>query len=227
MMDVQTDNIKKIVEQILENYKAPQSSNQAYKTLILIPDYVSDENILLKVLKEDKQNKAIAIAKPLNSSAANDVNIIDVNDENNQDMLMRGLAQCMEYIIVTPGPGFLKRASQFDDRCFFCHLTFRAMAGGKKVSIFTDINKEVIRKKAFEDIGTALESLEDMGAELIYADSQVSEEQSRKSGLLTEKDIIDAYHNNNNEIRVNIGCIVTPLAYDTARDKNIQIIRES
>lgn len=177
--------------------------------LVAVPDYVT----LSGVLEPFAGLPIVGLADKFAGASINAGNAED------RRKLMHRLDDFAALTLVTPSAGFFRRLSELSDNCFFVDLTLRLALRGAAIDIITGMRED----RLTPEVNKWLDSARGIGVTLIYIKPQAAEAKERE--LILAKDVYNVYKAGGREITASRNAIVTPYAWDEARDRGISIIK--
>jgi len=150
-------------------------------------------------------------------------NTLNIDTDQGKRALMESLKQYADIVLVSPPLWMLKNIAAGDDRGFIEQVFMRSLLWGKKTRLVLDYEKPRFRRGTFyEGIADALGAIEGMGAGIVSLPLSVGKPEGHLP-LVTETEVTDAHREGRKRIRCAEGAIVTPLAWDAARELGIAI----
>jgi len=211
--------IRRITEDVLRRLLEPETVEQG--TLVLVPSYVTDKDPLMAYLKENHHGVTCA---GKGASALREVfTAVSIDTDQDKQQLMASLKQYADIILYAPPLWMLRNIAAGDDRGFMEQVFMRALLWEKKTKLLLDYEKPRFRRGTFyEGIADALGIIEEMGAEVRSLPLSVGKPEGHLP-LVTETEVTDAHREGRERIKCAEGAIVTPLAWDAARELGISI----
>jgi len=212
--------IRRITEEVLRRMLEPEKVEQG--ALVLVPGYVTDKAPLIAYLKETYGGEVTCIGE--GASALDEAfTIHGTETDRDKQQCMASLKQYAEIVLVSPPLWMLRNIAAGDDRGFTEQVFMRGLLWEKKTRLILDYEKPRFRRGTFyEGIADALGAIEGMGAEIVSLPLSVGKPEGHLP-LVTETEVVDAHRQGRARIRCAEGAIVTPLAWDTARELGISI----
>ncbi len=194
------------------------------KVLCLIPGYITDSEITGRIKESNTLSEISCLALYKGYAGKYGIeNLFDVNDEETRIRLMADIRSISKIAVVTPSAAFMKNVLSGDDKCYFCDMVNTALVHGIPVEIYAGFPEQAAGNGSrFSALRDAVLGLKQMGIRMIF-DKQIAAAQGLT--LVTEAEVLAALKDGLKEISCAKGCIVTPQASDTARDKGIIIRR--
>lgn len=210
--------IRRITEQVIRRLLETEKTAQG--ALVLVPSTVTDKASLIDYLGET-YGSGITCAGEGAQTLGFDA--FGAGTRQDQQRLMETLMQYADVVLVSPPLWMLKHIAAGDDRGFYEQVFMRALLWEKKTKLILDYEKPKFRRGTFyEGIADALEAIEGMGAEIVSLKLSVSKPEGQLP-LVTEAEVNDACREGRKRIRCAEGAIVTPLAWDAAKELGIAI----
>ena len=211
--------IRRITEDVLRRLLEPETVAQG--ALVLVPGYVTDKEPLLEYLKENCHSVTCAGAGAAALGEAFTVRSMET--DRDKQRLMERLKQYADIVLYAPPLWMLRNIADGDDRGFMEQVFMRALLWEKNTKLLLDYEKPRFRRGTFyEGIADALGAIEGMGAEVKSLPLSVGRPQGHLP-LVTETEVTDAHREGRKRIRCAEGAIVTPLAWDAAKELGIAI----
>ena len=209
--------IRRITEEVIRRLLAPETVAQG--ALVLVPGYVTDKAPLIGCLKQNYGN-VTCVGEGVSILGFNTLNI---DTDQNKQQLMESLKGYADIVLVSPPLWMLKNIASGDDRGFYEQVFMRSLLWEKKTKLILDYEKPRFKRGTFyEGIADALGAIEGMGAEIVSVPLSVCKPEGQLP-LVTETEVNDAYKEGRKRIRCAEGAIVTPLAWDAAKELGIAI----
>lgn len=140
--------------------------------------------------------------------------------------VMNAIRSAEAVCCIAPGLGLMEMITAGKDEEFFAAAVIKAVLMGKRTEIVTDFDCSVNREgRFFKKVWGILEDLRSMGIGIQGVHEHVTLQAQSIKDLITEADVISAASGGNSFIECSAKGIVTPLAIDTAKRKDIKIIR--
>ena len=211
--------IRRITEDVIRRLLEPEKVAQG--TLALIPSYVTDKGPLIGYLKENYES--VTCAGEGASILGEAFTICSTDTDQDKQQLMGSLKGYADIALVSPPLWMLKNIAAGDDRGFTEQVFMRGLLWEKKTRLILEYEKPRFKRGTFyEGIADALEAIEGMGAEIVTLKLSVGKPEGHLP-LVTETEVNDAYKEGRKRIRCAEGAIVTPLAWDAAKELGIAI----
>jgi hypothetical protein len=216
--------IRRVTERVLERLMAEGIFQpDQCGTLVIVPDFIPEAMLLDEYLK--KRFPAGITCALLEPAIALDPAFerIDATGREAQRELLASVKFYERVVLAMPAQQMLRRIAHGEDAGFAGQMILRAILLQKKVTVLLDYDPPKFRRGTFfEELGSAIAALRDMGTEVV---SLVPTLRQADSGceLLTEDEVLQAYANGDRSIRCAKGAIVTPLAKDKANELGIAI----
>ena len=184
--------------------------------LILIPDYLSVNSI------EGADSGAIIVgdASKVPGQYQSTDKFIDVIPAVNRSRIMEMVPKIQKCMVMSPSLAYYRRVWELRDDCFFADLTQRLVAGGSYVEIHSGLLRDKVPRMAKEWLG-------DLGADgikIIYEVEPILPSAANTRELVTAADVIAASKKGIAEIVTAPRAIITPGAWDEAKERNIIIL---
>lgn len=184
------------------------------KNLILIPDYMSVTGL------KGQPSDAILLGDPAKAPGELRTDrFLDVNDDAVRRMVMGLVPRIARVSVMTPSLAFYRRVYDLRDDCFFADLFNRLVSGGAYASIVSGMQREKVPRRAME----WLQAISEDGVKILYAASEAAAPGA--PDLVTADYVAACKRQGRTEIVTAPGAIVTPNAYDEAKEKGITIIK--
>ena len=192
------------------------------KTALLFTGYIFDKSSVVKHLEKAQNTVAFFI------DTATDPEIpgikIAVQTDEQKAKTAAVFKEFDDVCIVTPALSWLNALAEGNCGTFATEIVMRALLWHKNVMLLLDFPVEKHgRNVAFQRLSQSLCILAEMGIGIAGMECSQKEE-CIGFKLITEHDIKEAAAQNLSEIALAPGGIVTPLARDTAKEKNIRIL---
>jgi len=139
-----------------------------------------------------------------------------------QEML-QAASQSENVVFLFPNPGMLQKMAREMDGGYLENLFFRCLLLGKNVHVMLDYSPPSRYKRGtfFQAVAESLDTLVEMGVSVFTCRGEHAMEDGL--ALVTENEVAAAYKQKNTRIACQKGAIVTPAAWDRAKELNIQI----
>lgn len=211
--------IRRITGEVLRRLLEPEKAAQG--TLVLVPSYVTDKDPLIAYLKENHYGVTCVGAGAPALGAL--FQTLGMGSAQEQQRLMETLKGYADVVLYAPPLWMLKNIASGDDRGFTEQAFMRSLLWEKKTELLLDYEKPRFRRGTFyEGISDALGAIEGMGARIVKLPLSVGRPEGYLP-LVTETEVTDAHRQGRKRIRCAEGAIVTPLAWDAARELGIAI----
>jgi len=211
--------IRRITEDALRRLLEPEKVEQG--TLVLIPGYVTDKEPLIGYLKEN--HHGVTCAGQGAAALGEAFTIRSMETDQDRQQVMGDLKQYADIVLYSPPLWMLRNIAAGDDRGFIEQVFMRSLLWGKKTRLVLDYEKPRFKRGTFyEGIADALGAIEGMGAGIVSLKLSVGKPEGHLP-LVTETEVTDAYKEGRKRIRCAEGAIVTPLAWDAAKELGIAI----
>ena len=187
--------------------------------LILIPDYLSVNSI------EGADSAALIVgdATKVPGQYQNVDKFIDVRPAENRSRIMEMVPKIQKCMVMSPSLAYYRRVWELRDDCFFADLTQRLVAGGSYVEIHSGLMREKVPRMAKE-------WLADLGADgikIIYEVAPIRPSAVSTRELITAADVVTASKQGITEIVTAPRAIITPGAWDEAKERHVIILTSS
>ena len=182
-----------------------------FERLIAIPDYLT----LPEALEKLAEHPVVACASKYPACS------YDSEKPPDRRALMSKLMEFSDLTILTPSAGFLSRLCTHDDRCFFVDLTLRLIAAGGGVEISTGMRKETMTA---QQAGWIAE-IQNFGVRTDFLDKP--ETAAPEKDLVLAEDVLSCFRAGKRELTCAANAIITPYAWDEARDRGVVIRKRS
>lgn len=181
--------------------------------LIVIPDFIigfNDETM------DFSGAHLVACADKLPASLRRD-GLLDANDADCRVRAMLLVERVAELIILTPSFSFYRKLAEMRDECFFVNMALRLIALDAYVTIATGMRQSRIPAPLNENI----EELNQWNIKMLFeaAPEQIAPDKE----LILAEDVIRAAKSGKTDIVAGKNAIVTPYAWDEAKERNITI----
>ena len=182
--------------------------------LILIPDYLSVNSI------EAVYSGSVIVGDPAKvpGQYQND-KFYDVTDATNRSRIMEMVPHVSKCLVMSPSFAYYRRVWELRDECFFADLTERLVAGGSYVEIHSGLMRDRVPRMAKE----WLSDLAADGIKIIYEVAPIIPQMAATRELITAADVTSAAKKGITEIVAAPRAIITPGAWDEAKERNITI----
>lgn len=148
-------------------------------------------------------------------------------DEETEAQVAGQVEECATLVLAAPRVCQLENIANNIDREPLEYVTTGALMQGKEILVLLDINPHERKNSAFLlRMEQVIRQLRDMGIvviESMSAPPSGGRDESGARGLLSEADVLAAKRRNETELWVAKDTIITPLAWDTAREQGISI----
>jgi hypothetical protein len=230
MVDYET--IKSIIKkEILETIEGDKEfgvdnkKNKDNKILCFIPSYITQAKVV-EAIKKDNEGCHIdyaAFKDSYNGKFGID-EVLDISDSNIRMEIANQIDGYKKVVLINPTLAFFKSVVEWDDKCFIATMTFESLIRGIKTHAYMSFDeKEILRTKAFMKTRDMINEIKEMGLKMVFRSEKSI---GNANDLITEEDITFALKNNIKQVVLSKDGIITPLAKDTAREKNIDITME-
>lgn len=212
--------IRRIAEDVIRRLLEPEKVERG--ALVLVPGYVTDKAPLITYLKETYGSEVTCAG--VGASALGDTFVIrPIDTDHDKQCLMESLKQYADIALVSPPLWMLRNIASGDDRGFAEQVFMRSLLWEKKTKIILDFEKPRFKRGTFfEGIADALGAIEGMGAQIVSLKLSVNKPEGQLP-LVTETEVKEAFKAGRKRIRCAEGAIVTPLAWDAAKELGIAI----
>ncbi len=221
VIDKEINRIKQELKLELQT-KYQQVNETKQKIAVLIPGYITQKDVIEKLTDGRRQCQIEFIAAGRQYEGRHGINsILDVNQANVRLDVAESIEAYEEIVVINPTVAFLKRVAEMEESCFLANMVFESLLRGKPVEAklgFSYANN--IDKRAFLKANDILKELESMG--MVFKSPETKTEQYDLT-LLTEADVLNVYQRGEKQIELAKDCIVTPLAQDIAKEKQIAL----
>lgn len=208
--------IKQLIKRIVEEVLARLSGFGGYKTLALMSDMSAFENEAQAYLSG--RSALVAVFDEAREMGDIDSKRVDT-DEDKRNLLI-AMKNAREVVLVSPSLTKLCAVAKGDECCFAASVFEKAILCGKDTTVLLDfVALKFKRGTLFEKAIDAIDALTDMGVKVVYLDAKADEGYA----LVTEFEVNEAAKRGIARIKCAPGAIITPLARDAAKDKNIAI----
>lgn len=186
--------------------------------LIMIPDYLSVNSI------EGVHSGALIVgcSDKVPGQYQND-KFIDVLNPDNRSRVMELLPQVQKCLIMSPSLAYYRRVWELRDDCFFADMTQRLVAKGAYVEIHSGLLRDKVPRMAkewFADLAAD-------GIKIIYEVAPIIPTSPNVRELVTAADVTAAAKKGITEIVTTPRAIVTPGAWDEAKERGVVILTTS
>ena len=187
-------------------------TNERDISLILIPDYLSVRSL------SGQSREALIVADPekVPGELRND-KFQNVQDALVRRTIMQMVPRINRAVVMTPAMAYYRRVFELRDDCFYADLTARLIASGAYVSVVTGLERAKIPKRAQE----WMTSMAEDGVKMFYADP--APVQGQLPDLVTASTVEAYYKQGLKELYAAQNAIVTPYAWDEAKERGITI----
>lgn len=212
--------IRRITEDVLRRLLEPEKVERG--ALVLVPSFVTDKAPLITCLKDAYGPEVTCVG--VGASALGEAfTTRSIETDQDKQHCMASLKQYADIALYAPPLWMLKNIASGDDRGFIEQVFMRSLLWEKKTKLILDYEKPRFRRGTFyEGIADALGAIEGMGAEIVSLPLSVGRPEGQLP-LVTETEVNDAHREGRKRIRCAEGAIVTPLAWDAARELGIAI----
>jgi hypothetical protein len=208
--------IKQLIKIIVEEVLIRMSGFGGYKTLALVSDMSAFEREAQDYLTG--KSALAAIFDEAQMMADIDSKHVDT-DEDKRNLLI-AMKNAGEVVLVAPSLTKLCAVAKGDECCFAASVFEKAILSGKDTTVLLDFAAlKFKRGTLFEKAIDAVDALRDMGVKVVY----LGEKADEGYALVTEFEINEAARRGIARIKCAAGAIITPLARDAAKEKNIAI----
>ena len=208
--------IKQLIKRIVEEVLARMSGFGGYKTLALISDMSAHEREAQAYLDD----KSALVAVFDDARALEDIDSKRVDTDEDKRTVFVAMKNASEVVLVSPSLTKLCAVAKGDECCFAAKVFEKAILNGKDTTVLLDfVAPKFKRGTLFEKAIDAVDALNDMGVKVVY----LGEKEDQGYALVTEFEINEAAKRGIARIKCAPGAIITPLARDAAKEKNIAI----
>lgn len=212
--------IRRIAEQVIRRLLEPEKVEKG--AIALVPSFVPDAEPIKKYLAECCAD-GVTCAGEGAALLGEGFNAVSANTQQDQQQLMEALRGCAKVLLISPPLWMLKNIAQGDDREFFGQAFMRALLWNKDVTVLLDFEKPGFKRGTyFEGLRDALGAIEGMGAKIVSLKLSAGKPEGQLS-LVTESEIADANSQGKKRVRCAPGAIITPLAWDAAKELGVSI----
>lgn len=148
-----------------------------------------------------------------------------VRSDEDKDYVMDLLAGAANIVLVTPKLSMLYKLAEGDDEGFVEQSFLRPLLWGRNVTILLDFDiPRFQRATFFAKVVDAIDILVKMGVRVeAYKPSRDGLDIVEAKTLVTEADVLDAYHDGSKRIVCDKDALITPLARDKAAELDVKI----
>ena len=218
-----TTEVMRRVQQVQpQDLSVPQAEPaQKSCTVVLVPSLVPFQDKAVKELIAAYGNSLLFVA--FGDAFQVDRQRVIRADEESRDRILQLVSDSINVVLLAPTLELIGRIADAQDEDFLTYLFVRAQLWGKKVSVFLDFDLPQFRKSRFqESISDKLKALTELGIPLVcYRKEAVQDPNGNSRMLITEQDVLDAYHAGRRQISCRIDSIITPLARDKANELGV------
>lgn len=151
-----------------------------------------------------------------------------LDDEKLKESVIEDFSSFSGVCLISPGIKLLEDIINTDDTGFIQYIMINSLVYGKNTRIITDIGYDKQPAGSlFEKIKNIFGQISAMGIDIKFSSSNNDRSYNKKDigrQLITEKDVIATAKSGVKEIICEKGCIITPLAFDKARESGIIIL---
>jgi hypothetical protein len=214
------NRIRRIAEKVIRSLMEPEKAAQG--ALVLVPSFVMDKAPLASCLRL-KYGSNVTCTGVGASVLEPEFKAVGFGTPQDQQRLMESLKDYTDIVLVSPPLWMLRNIAGGDDRGIFEQAFIRALLWEKDTALVLDFEKPRFKRGTFfEDLNDALGAIEGMGAKIETLQPPVGKP-AGELPLVTETEVNDAHREGRTHIRCAEGAIVTPLAWDAAKELGIAI----
>lgn len=210
------NQIKELIKKIVLEVIRKMSGFGNYKALAIVPGY----SAYAAEAAEYLSGKSAVAALFGDAEPVQGVESRRIENTEDKKALIDGLRDVDEIVLVAPSISLLTAVANGDEMQFAAMMFEKALLDGKKATVLLDFQPPKFKRGTlFEKVVSAVDAVRDMGADVVYLGAKPDEGYA----LITEFEVNEAAKRGIDRLQCAPGAIVTPLARDTAKEKNIAI----
>ena len=213
------DMISRITEQVISQLRTQQQPI-AVNTIVMLPSFVPNPQKLQEYLAHHQKGRAEYFSLSSQDEEASPV-LPPVSPLPNPSLLLHKVFSSDNLVVVAPSVGLMTNIVRLSEQSICEQVIFKALLWGKKITFLTDFSTQQKGNAFYTQIADLLDQLTRMGIEVA---SYLSGPSAKGQGLITESEIIALHSAGQTSIVLSEKTIVTPLAWDKARELGIEIL---
>ncbi len=223
--------IKKVTREVLNRLKDQLTETQ--RILVVIPKYAENSRRILQYIAADNPSGQLSILTynpEINLNLPVKYSLLDISDIQIQNQIITKLTDYNAVYCISPNIKLLENLHSLDDSHFVEWLIIHGMLNYLEVTIIIDhdFKRENLNKveKKVKDLLKGISQL-DILVENINCSNVTRDQENKQYGpgkvLITEQQVEKMYRDGVKDIKGK-EAIITPLAYDKARELGIRVI---
>ncbi len=205
----------------VNNEDAPAAEQKG--ALVIISQFVPDSAALTDFLRQVCGGGFECVIRGDFDFLEQGVKITRLKSEADERYMISELQAFSQIVLAVPPLGMIKHIAEGDDSDLFERVFLKAVLWRKAVTLLLDFEKPKFRRGTFfESLSDNLDSIEDMGVQVVSL-MESQKEPSFEKSLVTEFDVAEALRCGVKNIKCLPGAIVTPLARDKAKECGVAI----
>ena len=144
-------------------------------------------------------------------------------EEQEKDSIIEKIVGSENVVLMTPKVGLLSNIAMGNDDGFIEHIVMRSLLWGRKVTVLLDFKPPRFKRNTFfEKIVTVIETLGEMGVEVLSYQCSAAKDGERLT-LVTENEVTAAYKTKEKQVLCTADAIITPAAKDKAKELGVDL----
>lgn len=214
--------INRITEEVLYRLRELEPADENVSgTVVIVSSFIPSPKTALETVhaRYGKDAQFITFGTSFTPIGSRVVNA----DEQEKESILEQVAGSANVVLMTPKVGLLSNIAQGNDEGFIEHLIMRSLLWGRKVSVLLDFKPPRFKRNTFyEKIVTVIETLSDMGMEILSYQCAVAKDGERLT-LVTENEVVAAYKTKEKQVLCAPRAIITPSARDKAKELGVDL----